>query len=390
MLRRFRLAQRKASLQRLGFRTPSTAVLAALLLSGGAAKGQKAGALIGVEEARAEGEQDFGAIKPPRYATLWVAGDGSGKLKLMARIPELIVPRRDGFWHVGVVQICEFYEGTGDDGGNEGLRQPIWAAPVGKAAVVAARNPCTPRKPEDYAPPYGRPDEDKNKISQCGYELTDIEFLSPELVSSREYSSQLEDCEPRGGRYSVLFHVRRVGSNETLKFGELFGQPGTAAFEKALPDKAEDDNGEVCGQATTELDDQWRIGRNAGRWGPYLSQNVGYFGCSVDGPIAFRLPNALTGESPVISNWKVYKSKEHDVEDVFIAPSGDLAIVVTKAETKFYEVTAGVPGKLLLTLPRKPIVMVQWATGTHVADWTIQLQKIASEKPLAPLIQVKK
>jgi hypothetical protein len=101
---------------------------------------------------------------------------------VLATIPELIVPRRAGFWHVGVKQVCDFDEGTGGGGGNESVGQTIWTAPVAKAGEVEQNRPCTPHKPKDYAPPSFRSEEDKNKISQCGYELTDIEFVSGELV----------------------------------------------------------------------------------------------------------------------------------------------------------------------------------------------------------------
>jgi len=38
-------------------------------------------------------------------------------------------------------------------------------------------------------------------------------------------------------------------------------------------------------------------------------------------------------------------------------------------------------------MPVKPIVMVQWSTGTHVEDWSKQLSGIAA-KPL-PEVKVK-
>jgi len=102
-----------------------------------------------------------------------------------------------------VKQVCEFAKGIDNDGGNESLSQMTWAAPVGKAGVVEQSQPCTLHKPEDYASPYGRAETDSNKISQCGFTLADIEFVSPGIMSVHYYSGQSDDCEPRGGRYSV-------------------------------------------------------------------------------------------------------------------------------------------------------------------------------------------
>jgi len=353
------------------------------------ARGQQAGVLMGVVEARAEEAQDFDSIHVPKYQTLWIAPDAHGQFGVVATITELIVPRRDGFWHVGVKQVCEFDEGTGEDGGNESIAQTTWAAPVGKAGEVEQQHPCTAHKPEDYAAPLGRGPEDNRKISQCGFDLADIEFLSAELISWREYESQSEDCEARGGRYNARHHVRRVDSNEALSFGELLGAQAGAAYAKAALVKPHDDNGEECGEEVSGRDDQWRIGRNAGRWAAFVNQNVGYFGCSVDAPIRFRIPSALTGETAVLSDWKAFYAIEKELEDGFVSPTGDLAMVITKTEIKLYEVREKAPGKLLLTLPGRPIVMVQWATGTHIQDWTAQLAKIARQHSPEPVVRVR-
>jgi hypothetical protein len=353
------------------------------------ARGQQAGVLIGVVEARAEEAQDFDSIHVPKYQTLWIAPDAHGQFSVVATITELIVPRRDGFWHVGVKQVCEFDEGTGDDGGNESIAQTIWAAPVGKAGEVEQQHPCTAHKPEDYAPPLGRGPEDNRKISQCGFDLADIEFLSAELISWREYESQSENCEARGGRYSARYHVRRPDSNEAVSFGALLGAQAGAAYAKAALAKPHDDNGEECGEAVSGKDDEWRIGRIAARWAAFVNQNVGYFGCAVDAPIRFRIPSALTGEPSVLLDAKAFSGVEKEIQDLFVSPAGDLAMVATKTELKFYEVREKAPGKLLLSLPGRPIVMVQWATGTHVQDWTAQLAKIARQHSPEPVVRVR-
>jgi hypothetical protein len=353
------------------------------------ARGQQAGVLIGVVEVRAEGAQDVDSFHEPKYQTLWIAPDAHGQFNVAATIAELIVPRRDGFWHVGVKQVCEFDEGTGEDGGNESIRQTIWAAPVAKPGEVEQQHPCTVHKPEDYAPPFGRGPEDNKKISQCGFTLADIEFLSAELISWRQYESQSEDCEARGGRYSAQYYVRRQDSNEAVSFRELLGAQASAAYAKTALAKPHDDNGEECGEASSGNDNEWRIGRNAGRWTAFVNQNRGYFGCSVDAPIRFRLPVALTGEPSLPVDGKAFYAIEKEMQDLFLSPAGDLAIVVTKTEIKFYEVREKVPGKLLLSLPERPIVLVQWATGTHVQDWTGQLKKIAGGPLPEPVLRLK-
>jgi hypothetical protein len=58
-------------------------------------------------------------------------------------------------------------------------------------------------------------------------------------------------------------------------------------------------------------------------------------------------------------------------------------------ETRFYQLSKGVPGKLLLKLPMQKIVMAQWASGSHVQDWTTQLTKLAEQKMVEPVVRIK-
>ena len=76
----------------------------------------------------------------------------------------------------------------------------------------------------------------------------------------------------------------------------------------------------------TNHDTDWRVGRNNGRWGAFFSQNVGNFGCAMNVPVRFRLPAAVTGESAAITDWTPYRGKDADLQDGFIAPTGDVAI----------------------------------------------------------------
>ena len=71
------------------------------------------------------------------------------------------------------------------------------------------------------------------------------------------------------------------------------------------------------------------------------------------------------------------------------SPMGDLAIVVTKTETKFYEAREKVPENLFLSSPTRSIVMVQWSAGTHFGDWTAQLGRITGQLLLEPVVRVK-
>jgi hypothetical protein len=358
----------------------------AIFLCGAPVWAQQSGVLLGIAgPSTAEGSdtQDFATVHEPQYQTLWIARDAAGTLKVLSTLPELIVPRRDGFWHVGVKQVCEF------ENKNESLRQVVWAAPVAKPGEVEQTTPCTTHKPEDYAPPYGRAEEDMDKISQCGVQLVNILYLSPELISTSSYSGQSEDCEPRGGHYSLEYSVRAFASSEPVGFGQLLGATAKLAYARALPKQGKDDAGNDCGQPSAADDTRWRIAHAHGRWHPYAHLDMGYFGCAADAPIRMLLPASLTGDAPSPISWELLHTKLPGAADFYLSPGGDLLIAAAHDDTRFYELRAGVPGKLLLKLPPGGIVMAQWATGTHLREWTEQFAKLAQQPLPAPVIRVK-
>jgi hypothetical protein len=363
--------------------------LITFLFLAGTSQAQRSGVLIGMETSRAEEAQEFSEIHVPKYQTLWIAADQNGKLAVLATIPELVIPRRDGFWHLGVKQVCEF-NADPEGGGNEEIRQAVWTAPVNQSGRVEQDRECLPDAPPKESETSGAsPAETTHEITQCGFTLSGIEFVSPELISVRNYHSQSETCEARGGRYALTFQVRRLDADAPVSFGELLGAQARQAYAKAIPKQGKDDNGEDCGEPFRGSDEEWRIGRSGGRWSPYMHQNLGNFGCSVDEQIRVRLPSALSGETFVLPDWKAFYAINKGLEDGYASPAGDLAIVETKKEIRVYELQQSAPGKLLLTLPRQHIVEVQWATGTHVQDWTAQLQKIARQQLPEPRVVVK-
>jgi len=352
--------------------------------------GRQSGVLVGflAEPGGTVSAQSFDDVKEPKYQTVWIAPDATGKLAVLATMPDLIVPRKDGFWHVGLKQVCEFTHNVSDvDGGSESILQALWRAPIAKPGIVSVRRPCAAHEPGDYAPPYPRSEQDKNKISQCGLGLMDIEYVSPVVLSIRKDSGQSGECEERGGRFTATLSVIGYDSDEKLTVSHLLGPEAQQAYVKALPKHAQNDEGRDCGDPTT-ADDEWRIGRNAGRWSAFAHQDLGFFNCSVDALMRFRLPSSVTGDNSPQADWKVLQAKVKDLQDTYVSPAKDLLIVMTGTELRFHEYAEGEPGKLLLTLPAQPIVMVQWSTGTHVQGWTNQLQEISKHPLPEPEVRV--
>ena len=355
-----------------------------------AASAQHSGVLLGVADANATEEDynDFSTIHPPKYRTLWIAPDANGELRVLAALPGLIVPRKDGFWQIGVSQQCAFDDSV-KEFPNESLRQEVWAAPIAKAATIQQSHPCARHKPEDYAPPYGRSEEDKGKISQCGFALASVHYLSPEVIAISIEEGSSEACEAgRGGRVTKTYSVRNF-DYQALGFGQLLGPAAHDAYFNALPKHGTSSFGTDCGDTPKEDDTGWRVEHKAGIWRPYANQSMGYFECAADGPIHFPLPASVTGNLSTPLDWKLLRSRILGISDAHASPNGDMLIAITKSEMRFFEARRGVPGKLLLKLPAGEIVMAQWATGTHVQDWTAELSKQAKQPLPEPTVRIR-
>jgi hypothetical protein len=188
----------------------------------------------------------------------------------------------------------------------------VWNAPVTKAGIVEQGQPCAAHKPEDNAGQYERSEADQDKISQCGFELVNILYLSPEIMSIGTYSGQSEDCEPRGGHSIQDYRARRFDSDGALDFGELLGPKARNGYTRALPKRVHSMDGEDCEITFEDAETGWRIAHELERWRPHLHQELGYL-CSVDAPVSFPLPASLTGDKSPILEWKILQSRVNGI-----------------------------------------------------------------------------
>jgi hypothetical protein len=118
----------------------------------------QSGALIGVTADR-EAEAGEGT-PPPTFRTLWITNDGARARQVIA-IPALVLPRRDGFWRLGIATVCERNEDATNqsdrDDANE-IQQPLPLAITGHdtlsmpwTSIVAA----APQATDAFSSPAG-------------------------------------------------------------------------------------------------------------------------------------------------------------------------------------------------------------------------------------------
>jgi hypothetical protein len=334
-------------------------------------------ALVAVGTTSASGQSGvlIGVAKPGGYETLWIVRDASRPLH--ATIPDLLVPRADGWWRVGTAPICP----TG--GPEDETMNVLWRVRADSAPVIAEICHELPRGELPlpiYADDSVARDSLSKELVRCSWSEIDIKFVSPEYLAIGERSGQTEECEPRGGRWYQSYYVSRFNGDSSLALPHF--APGKIdsvarlALARSAKDLAKD---ELCtnivegfnADELLEIGAQWYPSRVEGRWRPVLIEELGTGDCQLLPVVDVPLTAALTGHDSLKPSWASLARQRKGLADAFASPRGDL-VIVRSGDSLLVHLGAGEGlGKRIGAIPfaQREIVMLQWATGRNVARW---------------------
>jgi hypothetical protein len=412
---------------RLGF-------AAAFLLSATAGFGAQAqsGLLLGLENGCKNGNEPCAV--PNR--TLWIAPQ-SGRLQIM-EIPDLIVPRKAGFWRVGIRTYCEA-DWSDDLGGKKtySLNDRWFAKPVDERPVVGGLVPC---------PGYAQ------VTDACGTFYTEISFVNGNYISLNESDDSTCGAHPSGSKSSNVWRLDGSGDNPVafstvegrggsdeyaqaathalmvndLKYREEDPDPGEKVAPLGLGNNSEDQDirrkfpnwasmsEAERGAAMQEIfdpcfpnhnDTGWFIDRKNGRWTALGTIDTGR---DCNGTVTFDLPfnTPFAGPASTPISLDEIRKQVPDAYDAVWSPKKEMVVVLT-GQFKRNSITgesATVGTAIEVFLPHgqdldRPVVtlrtdratgpvMAEWATGSNVTRWTAQLTKIKAQGLVKPLLSV--
>jgi hypothetical protein len=317
----------------------------------------------------------IGVSKPTGYETVWIVRDSSRPIR--ATIPDLLVPRPDGWWRVGTVPICA-------TGGPESQSMHVlWRARADSIPVVSEICHELPRgelplpvQAEDSVVA----DSLKRQLVRCSWSNIKVKFVSPEHIAVGETSGQTEECEPRGGRSFQTYYVSRFHGDSLLAIAHFAGPRidsiGRVTLAQAARELVRDD---VCTTLVENLDagetfdgaDQWYPSRLRGQWMAVLFNQISTENCQLVPLVEVTLASALTGHDALRPAWSVLEKQVKGLQDALASPRGDL-VIVRASDSLFVHLAAGEHlGQRVAAVPFREyqIVMIQWATGSHVARW---------------------
>jgi hypothetical protein len=81
---------------------------------------------------------------------MWVVFSAN-QARVIATVPDIIVPRASGFWRVGVLTVCDFDTDFQQDSSHD----VIWQTPIEKPPLIEESN-CKSHLKLPYGPPSAR------------------------------------------------------------------------------------------------------------------------------------------------------------------------------------------------------------------------------------------
>ena len=321
----------------------------------------------------------IGTSSPAGYETLWIVRHASRPVH--ATIPDLLVPRADGWWRLGTAPICS----TG--GPETESMDVLWRARADSAPVISEICHELPRGELPlpiYAEDSVTRDSLAKEIVRCSWSRIEIKFVSPEYLAVGERSGQTEECEPRGGRWYQSYYVSRFNGDSSLALSRFavarVDSIARLALAREARELAKDDMCERVVEGFNadellEIGAAWYPSRGTGRWMPVLMEELGNGECQLLPVVDVALNAALTGHDSLRPSWSVLARQLKGVSDAFASPRGDL-VIVRAADSLFVHAGAGEKlGRRIGAVPfrEREIVMIQWATGRNVARWNKEI-----------------
>jgi hypothetical protein len=358
------------------------------------------------------------------YRTLWIAPHG-GTVQIV-ELPDLIVPRRVGFWRVGVRSYCD-PNGLEDFKGNKvpWPRDAWFAAPVRERPVVDGLVPCPAHAQED----------------SCASESITLTFVNGEYISLQQRA--VTECSMHSDG-SGTWRVRRLGDRgaSPLAYSAIEGEGTSDEYERRAAhalmenDQGMRDAGVLLGEGDTEEDREirksdpkwssmtevekvaamqavdhpcfpkhndgdWYIGRNQGRWVAYGAFDTHRL-CGVYVHFELPSPAALAGPATMPISLNAIRKQVPGAYDAFWLPNQEMVAVLvglgtplpgeafpSRTSLEVFSLHGKDLGKPTITMSLMDFegpVMAESATGSNVARWTTELTKIKAQGVVKPLL----
>ena len=321
-----------------------------------------------------------GKQQPPSYRTFLITFR-DGKAQLAADVPDLIVPRKDGFWRVGIL-----HKGPP---GKYMAQEFVYAGP--------ARS--VPHAEGEYHPE--NPDWNCSETDQAT-----IEFVNPDLLSVSYFTEpacSLEE-EYQHGTYKLDKFGKEQDGGTVWDITTFLGAAAWDAEKKADASAKKGKNiSPGCIGVSKPDPTNWGIERY--NRAPGNKTRIWVLVGDFDAPhvclggetyvIKFPIPESITGPTyhadTLLSLLQSKVAKDNNLvpTETLLTPAGDFLVDLSYGARVFAIKQQGIEPKPVLppsTNLETSVVMVQWALGKHVREWEAELQSLQKTHLPEPIV----
>jgi hypothetical protein len=352
-----------------------------------------------VRDQRAAGESP----RLLQYETRWIVRDSTGA-HVGAKIQDIIVPRKTGFWRVGIQHTCQFRAPDKDDPRDHGeiITEDIpYSVPVEETPELSLDHPaCDPetrvRVFDRSYNPYATSSSEKAPF-ECIWKSASFLSVLPDLVSISYDEGVRETCDPHS-REEFSVSVRKADNLSSVPISRIFGDQGSRAWNRAIQAAVKESS---CSKVPPPSDGGWYLEHSSGQWHADASLQWGEYrmDCVLSPSIDIVVPRSVTHAAPLPVSWATLEKELPGLTDAYISPDGSVLLAIVSREdnsthrweiaaVQLFDFSAHELGPKLLELPPNDVVMAEWATGRFIKSWTDSLRALASHGLPAPVYEV--
>lgn len=268
------------------------------------------------------------------YRTIWIRS-AYGKVSPILETKDIILPRKSGFWKIGV-------EKKSEQGIN---RDVLWGIPVDNSPTNSIS---------------------KVKVRDIPKTSNEILFVGNEYISLDNEEMYIQNGEKRVKKnYFSVIPIDNINGSK-VDFSKAFSEDAGDMLKKSADMYLKKLNSNMNDVDRKELETNWSVSRRSGRW--ILRGRLPYG----DFDIIYATPKILTTYDDLYPSFNIIKDKVPEVVDVYTSPNKDFIVVLTQIKLKVFLLNNGTIGDLKMEIDlneNENVIMSQWATGSYVDEW---------------------
>lgn len=281
------------------------------------------------------------------YRTIWICSRNKVVDKVF-ETKDLFVPRKSGFWKVGVENIKT----------NGNIRDLIYGYPINKEAKIMPEEELLFNE------------SDNSVIESINYIGND--YVSVETFELGEKSKDTLKVVP----------VDNIRSGSPIKISDIAGESGRNAFYEGANKFISTDHKFKNNYVDIKPNEEsFGLDRRNGHW--VLKGRINFSSNELNSYGDFNIklipPKELINYDELAISWNSVKLRVPQATDVYTSPNEDIAVIIAHNGILIYTIEGGElskePIKKIDLYPGEKVVMNEWATGKYIYTWEEEFLK---------------